>query len=292
VLTATATLTLDSEHSAGLVAEPAPAPDDEAIAAAVAAARDVEVAVVVVGLTEEQETEGIDKSTLALPGRQDELVTAVAAAAQRTVVVVNTATPVLMPWRHDVDAVVVAGLPGQEGGDAVAAALLGEIEPAGRLVTSWPSADGASPAWEVVPTDGALPYAEGSFIGYRGYAAGRAPAPAYWFGEGLGYASWEYGDLRADGHTVTVAVTNTSTRASREVVQVYLDPQGEHQPVRLVGWATAQVAAGATEQVEVTCDERLWRRWDTATSAWHPLEGGALVVARGLGDVRGRVTVG
>ncbi|HEX8580697.1 MAG TPA: glycoside hydrolase family 3 C-terminal domain-containing protein, partial [Acidimicrobiales bacterium] len=135
----------------GLIARPAPVPDDEAIAAAVAAARSADVAVVVIGLTADQETESVDKTTLALPGAQHALVTAVAAVATRTVVVVNAATPVLMPWLADVDAVLVAGLPGQEGGAAVAAALLGTQEPAGRLVTTWPAADGATPAWSVTP---------------------------------------------------------------------------------------------------------------------------------------------
>ena len=78
-------------------------------------------------------------------------------------VVLNAATPVLMPWLDDVDAVLWVGIPGQEGGHAVAAALLNEIEPAGRLVTSFPVADGASPAWEVTPTDGALTYDEGPY---------------------------------------------------------------------------------------------------------------------------------
>ena len=188
-----------------------------------AAARDADVAVVVVGLTEEQETEGLDKATIALPGRQDELVRAVAAAAPRTVVVVNTGTPVLMPWAEDVAAVVVVGLPGQEGGRAVAAALYGDVEPSGRLVTTWPAADGAAPAWTVVPTEGRVVYEEGPFVGYRGHEAGRAPAPAYWFGHGLGYATWEYGDVTVDGTTVTVEVTNTGDRTSREVVQVVLD---------------------------------------------------------------------
>ena len=115
---------------AGLIARPAPRDPAEVIAAAVAAARSADVAVVVVGLTEEQETESVDKATLRLPGQQDDLVRAVAAAAERTVVVVNAATPVLMPWHDEVDAVLWAGLPGQEGGHAVAAALLGDIEPA------------------------------------------------------------------------------------------------------------------------------------------------------------------
>lgn len=134
---------------AGLIARAAVRDQDDVIANAATAAAEADIAVVVVGLTEEQEAEAVDKTTLTLPGRQDDLVRAVAAAASKTVVVVNAATPVLMPWLHMVDAVLWAGLPGQEAGHAVAAALLGDIEPAGRLVTTFPVADGATPAWEV-----------------------------------------------------------------------------------------------------------------------------------------------
>jgi len=279
----------------GLVARPAPLADDEAIAAAVAAAGEADVAVVVVGLTEEQETESRDKTTLALPGAQDALVEAVAAAARRTVVVVNAATPVLMPWADRVDAILVAGLPGQEGGSALADVLLGIQEPSGRLVTTWPTADGATPAWSVAPVDGALPYEEGPFVGYRGHAADRAPAPLFWFGHGLGYGDWEYLDARADtsgaAPTVTVTLRNTGDRPSREVVQVYLSPVEADQPVRLVGWAAEEVPAGSSAEVPVRCDVRMWRRWDDASGNWATLDGGELLVARGLGDVRLRLPV-
>ena len=170
-----------------LVVRPVARPIEDILADARAAAAAADVAVVVVGLTEEQETEAADKSTIALPGDQDLLVSTVAEAARKTVVVVNAATPVLMPWADQVDAILWAGLPSQEAGHAVAAALLGEIEPAGRLVTTFPAADGAAPAWDVVPTDGALRYDEGTAIGYRGHFAGTAPAPAFWLGHGLGY---------------------------------------------------------------------------------------------------------
>ena len=190
-----------------------------------------------------------------------------------------------------VDAVLVAGFPGQEDGHAVAAALLGDVEPAGRLVTCLPAADGAHPSWNVVPTDGVLTYDEGVFPGYRGYAAGRAPAPTYWLGHGLGYGTWEYAapTLTASepAPVVDVPVTNTGDHESREVVQVYLDPADEDQPVRLVGWGSAEVPPGGTATVTVTCDARLWRRWDTAADQWGSLApGGRLLVARGLGDVR------
>lgn len=279
-----------------LVVRPVPAPLDDVLADAVRAAGSAEVAVVVVGLTEEQETEAVDKSTIALPGDQDALVTAVAAAARKTVVVVNAATPVLMPWADDVDAILWVGLPGQEGGHAVAAALLGDIEPAGRLVTTFPAADGAAPAWEVVPTDGALHYSEGTAIGYRGHFAGHAPEPAFWLGHGLGYSTWSYDtaalatDADADSPTVRVTLTNTGPRDSRELVQVYLRPADTDQPVRLVGWATVEVAAGEQASVEVTTDAKLWRRWDAAADTWgSPHTGGELLVARGLGDIRARL---
>ncbi|WP_112267129.1 glycoside hydrolase family 3 protein [Lentzea terrae] len=263
----------------GLITQPVPRAATDAIDAAVQAAREADVAVVVVGLTDEQETEGFDKTTLALPGEQDALIEAVAAAAQRTVVVVNAATPVLMPWLDQVDAVLWAGLPGQEAGDAVAAALLGHIEPAGRLVTTFPRSD--ADALTPVPVDGALSYSEGTAIGYRG-----ASEPLFWFGHGLGYTTWEYGEATAstvDGvvASVSVTLTNVGERSGREVVQVYLRPEDE--PVRLIGFAVADVAAGETVQVEVECSARVQRVWQ---DGWQPLGGGEILIARGLGDVQ------
>jgi beta-glucosidase len=281
----------------GLVASPAPRDRAEVVAAAVDAAREADVAVVVVGHTEEQETEAIDKTTIRLPGDQDDLVRAVAAAARRTVVVVNAATPVIMPWLEEVDAVLLAGLPGQEGGHAVAAALLGDIEPAGRLVTTWPAADGAAPAWSVTPVDGRLVYEEGPFVGYRGHEDGRAPAPAFWLGHGLGYTTWDYADARVIEGTevpgVSVTVANTGERAGREVVQVYLRPADPAQPVRLAGWEAVTAAPGESVTVDVPTDPRLWRRWNVAAAGWDTLPiAGQLLVARGLGDVRATLELG
>ncbi len=275
----------------GLIARPARRPSAEVIAKAVAAAQAADVAVVVVGLTDEQELESIDKDTLRLPGDQDALISAVAAVAERTVVVVNAATPVLMPWLERVDAVLWAGLPGQEAGHAVAAALLADIEPAGRLVTTFPTADGAAPAWDVTPVEGAIVYEEGTFIGYRGHYAGRVTPPAFWLGHGLGYSTWSYDNIElktaGPSPTVRLTVTNIGSRDSREVVQVYLEPADDRQPVRLVGWTAISVPAATSTQVDVATDDRLWRRWDTDARAWTTIKnGGRLLIARGLGDIR------
>ena len=274
---------------AGLIVQPVAHPDDQLITAAAQAARDAEPAVVVVGLTAEQETEALDKTTLALPGRQDDLVRAIAAAARRTVVVINSATPVLMPWLDQVDAVLWIGLPGQEGGDAVADVLLGKTEPTGRLVTTFPAADGDGPAWNVTPEDGALDYAEGTHMGYRGwYRSG--VEPAFWFGAGLGWGVWDYrfAEQRrgSDGESVTVILANTAERPSTEVVQVYWLPEGS-APVRLVGYAIAdEIVPDEERTVTVDCDPRAFRLWNEVASDWEAPSGGTFLVARGLGDVR------
>jgi beta-glucosidase len=161
-------------------------------------------------------------------------------------------------------------------------------------VTSFPVADGASPAWSVTPVDGRLVYAEGTFIGYRGHDAGRALAPAFWFGHGLGYSTWDYaGAERLDGRGtpgVRVQVTNTGVRASREVVQVYFRPAEPTQPVRLAGWTALTVEPGGSETVDVITDARMWRAWNAHNHSWTTLsDAGQLLVARGLGDVRATV---
>lgn len=277
-----------------LIAEQRLRSDDDALAAAEVAARQIGIAVVVVGLTDEDEAEAHDKTTLALPGSQDELVRRVAAAAQRTIVVVNAATPVLMPWIDEVDAILIAGLPGQEAGDAVVDVLFGDVEPTGRLVTSYPRADGATPAWTVTPDDDlTLAYSEGTAIGYRGHHQGLADEPLFWFGHGLGYSAWEYGDpniVPGDGApSVRIDVTNIGSRPSRETVQVYFRPQNPSEPIRLAGYTGIDVEPGGTVTATVHCDQRLFRSWDENVGSWNALADGELLIARGLGDVRAQV---
>lgn len=275
----------------GLVVQPALKNSAAAIREAVSAAADADTAVVVVGLTQEQETEGQDKKTLALPGDQDALVAAVAAVAKRTVVLVNAATPVLMPWLADVDAIVFVGLPGQEAGDAVAAALTGDIEPSGRLVTTFPTRDADGPAWSTTPSRGKLPYLEGTGVGYRGWSQS-GEEPLFWFGHGLGYSKWDYrhaeitGSDRGSVTNVQVTLANSGDRASRETLQVYLIPEDSSIPVRLVGWAQVSLSPGEQSKVDVQCDPRAQRVWNTSSGRWQPITGGSIAVARGLGDVR------
>nr|WP_017592345.1 glycoside hydrolase family 3 C-terminal domain-containing protein [Nocardiopsis potens] len=269
---------------------------DELIEEAVAAAAAADVAVVIAATTEDVESEGFDRTTLALPGRQDELVARVAAAAPRTVVVVNAGAPVLMPWRDEVDAILLSWFGGQELGGALADVLLGAEEPGGRLPTTWPAEEKDVPVWDVVPADGRIEYSEGVFIGYRAWE--KAPAaPAFWFGHGLSYTEWSYDgiEVAAAGSAgapaeARVTVTNTGDRPGREIVQVYLaprEPGGEHPARVLAGFAAVQAGPGETVEVPVALARRAAEYWDADEHAWRPVPGGHDVQAgRSYADVR------
>ena len=274
----------------------------EELAQAVELARSSDVAVVVVGTSEEVESEGIDRTSLALPGRQDELVRAVAAANPRTVVVVNAGAPVEMPWRNEVSAILLVWFPGMEFGNALADVLLGVVEPGGRLPTSWPATEADAPVLSTTPTAGRLDYTEGLDIGHRAYLE-RGTAPAFWFGHGLGYTTWEYVSIAApagisvqgDDLAVAVRIRNTGSRRGRQVVQVYASrPESSvRRPVRwLAGFAVVHADPGETVNVAVPVSRRQWRHWDVEEHGWD-LEPGEFELSSGphVGDLRVRCTV-
>jgi beta-glucosidase len=271
-----------------------PGPDaDGMIAEAAELASECDVAVVVVGTTEQVESEGFDRTSLSLPGRQDELVVRVAAANPRTVVVVNAGSPVLLPWADDVAAVLLTWFPGQEGGTALADVLLGVAEPGGRLPTTWPRREQDCPVLDVIPRDGVVSYDEGVFMGYRGW---RVP-PLFAFGHGLGYTTWQYETLAVSATEAVVTLTNTGARSGREVVQLYVGPTGEEpfgagpagvapeRPERwLAGFANVEAHPDETVTVRIRLPERTFQIWD---DGWHTVPGTyAVTAAHALDDPR------
>lgn len=240
---------------------------DEAVAAAAAA----DVAVVVVGTTEEVESEGWDRTSLALPGEQDALVDAVLAANPRTVVVVNAGAPVLLPWLDRAPCVVWGWLGGQEWPDAVADVLAGRAEPSGRLPWTLPARAQDLPVPDAIPVDGVVEYREGVHVGHRSWdLLDRTPAAP--FGHGLGWTTWEHvsatlAQQAPDGSVeLVVTVRNTGPRPGREVVQVYVEPpegtpRGE-RPVRVLGgFAVVDAEPGVTTTVRVPVAVEAFRTW-------------------------------
>ncbi|MCO1578010.1 glycoside hydrolase family 3 C-terminal domain-containing protein [Crossiella sp. SN42] len=263
---------------------------EEELAEAVRQAEAAEVAVVVVGTNADLESESHDRTTLALPPGQDELIHRVAAANPRTVVVVNAGSPVLMPWAEEVAAVLYAWFPGQEAGHALADVLYGRAEPGGRLPTTFPRTAEQAPVLDTTPADGVLRYEEGILIGYRAYDQHRLD-PAFCFGHGLGYTTWEYrsaecptGVSAATLHAgqpipVRVTLTNTGTRPGREVVQVYLGRHASRYPRPprvLAGFAVVDAAPGETVAVEIPLAPRAFCVYDEQRRDWLPEHGSYL----------------
>jgi beta-glucosidase len=195
------------------------------IAAAVSAARRASVAVVFAGVSQ---TESVDRPSLYLPGDADALISSVAAANPRTVVVLNTGGAVLMPWIDSVAAVLEAWYPGQEDGTATAAVLEGRVDPSGHLPVTFPAVSNPSPVGtpaQFPGVDGTVNYSEGLDIGYRWYQA-NGVTPLFPFGYGLSYTSFSLSNaaLHTQRHqaVVDVTVTNTGRRAGTAVVQAYV----------------------------------------------------------------------
>ncbi|WP_324757403.1 beta-glucosidase family protein [Haloarcula montana] len=229
---------------------------DRSMDTAVEAAAAADVAVVFVRDTT---TEGKDRDSLSLPGQQDELIEAVAAANDRTVVVVRSGGPVEMPWRDDVAAILEAWYPGQADGDAAAAVLYGDSDPGGRLpVTFAPAEDYPATDKRQFPgIDGSAHYDEGVFVGYRHFDR-TDTAPTYPFGHGHSYATFEYRTATETDDGIEVTVENTSDRPGREVVQAYVRPPAspvERPPRELAAFESIELDAGESRSLSLSLDE-------------------------------------
>jgi len=250
---------------------------DAAAAAALAAKSDVAVVFVT-----QHDSEGYDGS-LTLADNQDALVAAVAKANPRTVVVIESGGAVYMPWLDQVPAVVEAFYPGIRGGEAIARALTGKVNPSGHLPISFP----ATPDQLAHPdlpglgqpneTPAQITYDEGAAIGYKWYDV-KGYRPLFAFGHGLSYTRFALSPptARSDGRAirVTFSMRNVGKRAGKGVAQVYVAPAewkkaGWEAPRRLGAFAKADLKPGQIKTIEVTVDPRLLATYEAAGNNWH-----------------------
>jgi len=257
--------------------------DVQAAAAAAAAAQEAVV------FASDFETEGADRSSLALPGNADTLIAAVAAANPRTVVVLNTGAPVLMPWLGQVAGVVEAWYPGQDDGTSIARVLFGQTDPSGHLPVTFPASESQTPVatpQQFPGTGGQVAYSEGISVGYRWYD-GNGVTPLFPFGYGLSYTRFRYSDLHvsadsvtADGRPgplaeVTARVTNVGTVAGADVAQLYVgDPAAAGAPPRqLEGFQRVSLQPGQSAAVRFPLDASSLSYWNDQANAGVVLDG-------------------
>jgi beta-glucosidase len=245
-------------------------------------ARTAEVAIVFVN---QPMTEALDAQTLSLPDNQDAIVSAVAAANPRTIVVLETGGPVSMPWIDQVGAVIEAWYPGVNGAQALANILFGSVNPSGKLTASFAKTDADLPhpqipgmdlvaghRWKMPPFD--IPYSEGLKVGYKWFEA-EHKEPLFAFGFGLSYTQFAYSDLQASLDSVTFSVRNTGDRAGAEIAQVYasLPATAQEPPKRLVAWQRIPLAAGESKTVTLPIDPKFLSIFDVQKDSWDLLPG-------------------
>ncbi len=277
------------------------APDSIERAAALAATSDV--ALLFVGLNGDWESEGHDRPDMELVSEQVRLIEQVAAANPRTVVVLQTGSPVTMPWLNKVAGVIQAWYPGQECGHAIADVLFGTVNPSGKLTQTFPQRLEDNPAYINYPGEnGHVHYGEGIFIGYRYYEK-KQIAPLFPFGFGLSYTSFAYDNLRMsadtitpdEGVTVSIDITNTGKRTGQEVVQVYVHDVDASviRPIKeLKAFTKVALASGETKTITLTLDRTAFAYWDDSRHAW-VAEAGEFEVLVGSSsqDIRKKATL-
>ncbi|MDR6787676.1 beta-glucosidase [Sphingomonas sp. BE138] len=274
--------------------------DGKDVKAAAAAARKADLVIV---FGEQWTGESIDAPDLNLPAGQDAMIAAVARANPRTVVVLETGGPVLMPWLKNVGAVLAAWYPGTSGGEAIARVLTGEVNPSGHLPATFPASLQQLPR-PVIEGDPKLDRdshpignynIEGAAVGYKWFDKTGAK-PLFPFGFGLSYTDFRLGGLSVApaGKSVQArfSVTNTGRVAGKAVPQVYVAGAGWEAPKRLAGFEKVELAPGETRQVTVTVDPRLLATFDPATRGWRIADGRyELLLATSATDVVARAPV-
>jgi beta-glucosidase len=247
---------------------------DLAAAAKLAAASDI-----VLVFATQWNGEAFD-SPLTLENNQDALIDAVASANGKTVVVLQTGGPMLMPWLSKVGAVVEAWYPGSEGGEAIANVLTGAVDASGRLPVTFPAslAQLPRPVLDGDPKKEDQPFEvdytiEGAAVGYKWFDK-KGHKPLFAFGHGLSYTTFAYDNLKAETKdgvvTVSFDVRNTGARTGKAVPQVYVSPKagGWEAPQRLAGFKKLELKPGATASVALTLDPRLLATWDDKAHGW------------------------
>ena len=259
---------------------------------AVSLAKQADTVLLCLGLDELRESEGLDRADMALAENQQQLLDAVAAVNPNVVVLLSAGAPVETPWVGRCKALVYGALGGQAGAGAAADILTGKLCPCGKLSQTWAKAHDDTPAKANFGGEGRnVEYREGLYVGYRYYQTAGVK-PAFPFGYGLSYTTFEYSGLKADETGVTLTVTNTGSAAGAEIVQLYVakpDAKVFRPEQELKGFAKVSLAPGESKTVAIALDDKAFRYWNVKTNAWE-VEGGSYQLRVGASSVDIRLT--
>ena len=259
-------------------------------AQAVELAKKADVVLLYIGLDEISEAEGLDRSHMKLAQSQVDLIEAVSAANPNVVAVMSAGSAVEMPWLPKVKALVHGYLCGQAGAASVLKAIVGQVNPSGKLAESYPVRyEDVSSAPYFPAKERTAEYREGLFVGYRYFQSANVPV-LFPFGFGLSYTSFEYSDLTVTDKEATFTLKNTGSMDGAEVAQLYVSkPDGEvFRPAReLKGFAKVFLKAGESKKVTIPLDDKAFRYFNVDTNKFE-VEGGEyqILIGASCADIK------
>ncbi len=272
-----------------------PNPKQELIDEAVAVAKKADTVLLCVGLDEILESEGMDRLHMELSKSQQKLIAEVSAVSKNVILVLSGGAPFVMPERSIYRAAIHGYLGGQAGAGAMADALIGKVNPSGKLNETWPHKLEDNPSHPYFPSkERTAEYREGLYVGYRYYdTAGKSVR--YPFGHGISYTDFAYSDIKVEGNNVSFTLTNTGSFDGAEAAQVYVSCKNGkvYRPKKeLKGFAKVFLRAGESKSVTVTLDDKAFRFYNVKTNAWDIEDADyEIIVASSVSDVRLSETV-
>ena len=248
-----------------------PLPDPGMIEEAVHLAKEAEMVLLCVGLDEILESESMDRLHMELSLSQQALIDAVSNVNKNIILVLSGGAPFVMPEKDIYRAAIHGYLGGQAGAAAMEKALLGDINPSGKLNETWPLKLEDNPSYPYFPSkERTAECREGPYIGYRYYDTAKINV-RYPFGYGLSYTTFLYSDIYADQNRVTFTLTNIGSRDGAEIAQVYISCKNGKvfRPKKeLKGFTKVFLKAGERKEVSVTLDDKAFRYFNVKTNRW------------------------
>ena len=262
---------------------------------AVEAANTDKQVIVFIGLTDEYETEGMDRAHLSLPTAQDDLVRAISAINKNAIFVLLGGSPVEMPWIKDVKTLINAYLPGEAGSEALRDIIYGKVNPSGKLAETYPIKLEDNINADLFPMGPkCVEHRESIFVGYRYYDTAKKDV-LFPFGYGLSYTTFEYSNLKVDGNKVTFTVKNTGKVAGKEVCQLYirdLEPKVFKADKELKGFDKIALKPGEEKEVTITLDKRSFAFYNTKENKWSATNGKyEILVGSSSRDIKLQTTI-
>lgn len=242
---------------------------------AIEIAKKNEIVVIFVGLTENFESEGVDRDSLNIPDNQNKLIEEIYKVNKNIVIVLSNGAPITMPWKDKVKAIITGYLGGEAGAKAMANCLMGKVNPSGKLAETYPIALEATPCYKNYPgTELTVEYQESIYVGYRYYDTNNIEV-LFPFGYGLSYTNFEYSNLQVDNNEDTIrilfTIKNIGMQKGKEIAQIYLSQEDSKifKPQKeLREFTKVELDIGEEKQVEIILNKKDFEYFNPETNKW------------------------